>query len=128
MTTLKREILAAAQGAASFPSPGLAARAFRFDHGFVGFSGHFPGYPVLPALAQVVTAITVAEALLGRPLQLTALENAKFHIQIEPDTDVSVQCQERESDSRRWVDARITVPRGLASTFRLTFAGEGADS
>jgi 3-hydroxyacyl-[acyl-carrier-protein] dehydratase len=128
MTELKRAILAAAAGDPSFPEPGTAVRAYRFEAGFLGFSGHFPGFPVLPALVQVLTAVTVAEALLGRPLELATLENAKFHIQIEPGTEVSVYCQERESAERRWVDARVLVPRGLASSFRLTFAAGGAQA
>src|SRR5262245_53411706 len=124
MTELKRAILDAAAGAPSFPEPGVAVRAYRFAPGFLGFCGHFPGFPVLPALVQVLTAVTVAEALLGRPLELATLESAKFHIQIQPDTEVSVQCQERTSAERQWVDARLSVPQGLASTFRLTFADE----
>lgn len=125
MTRLKRAILDAGEGGPSFPEPGAAVRAYRFDPGFEGFAGHFPGYPVLPALVQVLTAVTVAEALLGRPLDVETLEHAKFHIPIAPGTPVSVRCQEREAAGRRWVEAHVTVPKGLASSFRLTFAGPG---
>ena len=125
MTELKRAILEAAQGEPDFSEPGVAERAFRFDARFLGFAGHFPGYPVLPALVQVMTAATVAEALLAVPLTFASLENAKFHLQIEPGMDVSVRCQERQPPGSRAVDVRVTVARGLASSFRLTFAADG---
>lgn len=64
--------------------PDGGERTFCFAEDFVGFSGHFPDYPVLPAILQVLTAQLVAEGVIGSPVRLVALERAKFLRRIRP--------------------------------------------
>lgn len=124
MSRLRRAVLASALAGVETPEAGVALRRFCFGPDFLGFQGHFPGYPVLPALVQVLAAATVAEALLGRPLPLERVEHAKFRLLVEPGEEVAVRCARRPGD-RPVVDARVLVGRGLASDFRLTFGGGG---
>jgi 3-hydroxymyristoyl/3-hydroxydecanoyl-(acyl carrier protein) dehydratase len=76
---------------------------------------------VLPAVVQVVAAVTVAEGLLGRPLPLEGVDHAKFRLLVEPGEEVAVHCARRPGGGRPVVSARVLVDRGLASDFRLTF-------
>lgn len=61
MNRLKKEIIEAAMAQIEVIGPDKASRRYCFPDNFIGFSGHFPGYPILPAFVQVLTAITVIE-------------------------------------------------------------------
>ena len=125
MSRMKQAIVGSALGPAEFPEPGTAERRYRFADSFVGFDGHFPGFPVLPALVQVLTAVTVAEALQGRPLEVSSMENAKFLLQIQPDTEVSVRCRAHPTPESCSVDVKVCVPKGVAASFRLNVSPAG---
>jgi 3-hydroxyacyl-[acyl-carrier-protein] dehydratase len=128
MSRLQQAIVESAQECTRTPETGGVERTYRFAPEFLGFAGHFPGFPVLPALVQVLTAVSVAEALAGCPLGVETVENAKFLIQIAPGDPVTVFVKERLSGGKRTVDARLTVPKGLASSFRLSFADRAENS
>jgi len=121
MSSLRQAVLSSALEPASFPEPGVSKRVFRFGAAFPGFQGHFPEFPILPAVVQVLTAVMVAETLLARRLALSSLENAKFLLQIGPEQNVSVQCSRRDTPSGPSVETRIHVQEGLAASFRLVF-------
>lgn len=95
---------------------------FCFNADFPGFAGHFPGYPILPAILQVLLAQMVAEELTGNPLQLAALERAKFMRQIRPDETVTVTvvCKEKEELFRYAV--QLLVDGEIAAQFVLIFS------
>lgn len=121
MSDLKRAVAAAAQGPGE-PGSGGLVRRFRFEASFLGFQGHFPGRPILPAVAQFLAAVVVAEGQAGCPLRLAAVERAKFHRVIEPGDEVRVECRPRPGVPA--VDATVSVGTVLASAFVLRFADE----
>ena len=59
MNKLKKEIIEAAMGPARGYESDKAVGRYLFPPGFIGFAGHFPGYPILPAFVQVLSALTV---------------------------------------------------------------------
>ena len=122
MNRLKDAIVASAKGPARETAPGTFVRTFSFSPEFIGFSGHFPGYPVLPAFVQVMTAIAMAEKIRNREIELISLVKAKFRSVIQPDTDIEVQCRERAVAGGPGLEATLRVAGGVAATFLVAFA------
>jgi 3-hydroxyacyl-[acyl-carrier-protein] dehydratase len=117
MNRVRREIIASAVAPARFVEPDRITRAYVFDATFIGFSGHFPGYPILPAFVQILTAATLAEERIGEPVTLSSLKKAKFMQEIRPGREIVVECRERLFEGAfRW-EASITLGDKLASKF-----------
>lgn len=52
------------------------------------FDGHFPGFPLLPAVAQVTIAVQLAHQCFGTPLAPAGIRKMKFTSMIFPDKKV----------------------------------------
>jgi 3-hydroxyacyl-[acyl-carrier-protein] dehydratase len=117
MNKLKKRIMEAALGPVEVIAPDKAIGRYLFPQSFIGFAGHFPGYPVLPAYVQVLTALTVIEEWKGRPFQLASVERAKFHIELRPDQEITVQCREFEMKGKTAIETNLTIAEGLAAVF-----------
>ena len=79
---------------------------------FIGFDGHFPGYPVLPAMLQVLLGIIVSEKLYGQKLTLQKLDKAKFMSQIQPGQTLTVAgkiTRPATTEPGQTIKARITI-------------------
>lgn len=87
-----------------------------FTPDFVGFSGHFPGYPILPAFIQVLVGLDLMSQLRGGRQALAVIENAKFRLEIHPGDEVIARCTERRE---ALYEVRLTVGAALASSFLL---------
>lgn len=125
MSRMRQEILAASLGEFTREDNGLSGR-FRLGESFVGFAGHFPGYPLLPAVAQVVLGKVVAEVLAGAPLVMASLEKAKFVREVRPDEELLAECHRVELKGRAGYEVRLSVSGEPASSFILVPAAEGA--
>lgn len=70
---------------------------------FIGFSGHFPEYPLVPAVVQVMMAQHTIDQALGqafdRPTTLRQVSHAKFLAQIFPDSLVRVRVERKDADT-----------------------------
>ena len=101
---------------------------FSFSDDFLGFAGHFPGFAVLPAVVQVLVAQMVVEATAGRPMRLTALDNAKFLIQLRPQEVITVCCRQKKVTAAATLyEGNLHVATGLAASFHFALAaGDGA--
>ena len=87
-------------------------KSYIFTDDFIGFDGHFPGYPILPAFIQMLIALTLVEELYGKGLNLMTVKNAKFHIPIRPNREMEVECTKRTSGAHiRQATARSSRPR-----------------
>jgi 3-hydroxyacyl-[acyl-carrier-protein] dehydratase len=122
MNKLKDAIILSAKGPAQEGASGTFVRTFSFAPDFIGFAGHFPGFPVLPAFVQVMTVITMAEEVRGRGIELVSLVKAKFRTVIRPDTDIEVQFRERTMAGGAGLEATLRVAGEIAAFFLLTFA------
>jgi 3-hydroxyacyl-[acyl-carrier-protein] dehydratase len=119
MNGMRKAIGEAALAAAELTAT-TGRQRFRFAAEFVGFAGHFPGYPILPAILQLLLAQLLAEQLCNEPLQLRSLSRAKFTRQIRPEetVEVSVDCQPGEAGALRCV-ASLQVADERAASFTL---------
>lgn len=52
------------------------------------FSGHFPGFPILPGVVQIDWAIHYGRDLLGIHGEFAGMENIKFSAIMQPDDHV----------------------------------------
>jgi 3-hydroxyacyl-[acyl-carrier-protein] dehydratase len=118
---LKVAIEAASISSIKVDGEGGTVGTFRFAADFPGFAGHFPGYPVLPAVVQVLTAQVVVEQMLDKPLVMQRLERAKFLKQVRPEQLLQVTCRERKSGV--WA-ARLEADGEPASAFWMTLDEE----
>jgi len=96
---------------------GSFRQRFRFADDFPGFDGHFPGYPVLPAIVQVLAAQSVVEGMLKRPLVMKGLERAKFLRPVLPGETLEVDCRVRRSGDRQVWDVRLSADEKPAAAF-----------
>ena len=124
MNELQKGIAAAALDDFAVPAPETVTRRYRFSADFIGFSGHFPGDPILPAIAQLRAVVSLAEAHSGRPLRLAAVEFAKFLSPIHPCEEVRVRYTRTTGAGRSLYDATLSVDGKTAAAFLLHLADE----
>ncbi len=62
-----------------------------FPSSFIGFAGHFPGNPVLPAIVQLAAVRCIAEQALQLHLVAEKYSRTKFRAMIQPDQKVNFQ-------------------------------------
>ncbi len=112
--------------------PGELRARFLFPVGFIGFQGHFPGRPILPAVCEIQAALAMLEAWKGEPVALRDIILAKFATPVTCDEEVVYQCAVTMEDGR---DALVrstvaTADRNIAR-FRLRVSfeekGRGVD-
>jgi 3-hydroxyacyl-[acyl-carrier-protein] dehydratase len=121
---IKRAILSSAVSPMVVEVGVSATKRYRFSNDFIGFSGHFPGYPILPAFVQIMMACTLAEELKGRTLEPATIEKAKFLLEIKPEQEILVRISERMIGTRPGFEARLVVNDQVAASFRMSFEGE----
>lgn len=121
MSRLREAVAAAALEAPQLQEDGSWRRRSVFAGDFPGFAGHFPGYPVLPAVVQVLAAQLLAEDVTGLRLRLQQIENAKFLLQLHPDEVIEVRCRERHAAGRTLWEASLHAAAGTAAQFQLQF-------
>ena len=78
-----------------------AAGEFCFEESFLGFRGHFPGYPILPGIIMVKTALIVCERIVQHPLDLVEIERAKFNGRVFPGQVVRTNVRLTARDAQR---------------------------
>jgi 3-hydroxyacyl-[acyl-carrier-protein] dehydratase len=125
LNKLRQAIVSSAIGKKAEDETNVVTRRYRFKPNFIGFQGHFPGYPILPAFVQILTAITIIEEHKKCRLELATVEKAKFHLPLHPDREIEVKCTQLQVQDKSIYETRLTVAEGLASSFRFTFAEKG---
>jgi len=91
---------------------------------FVGFAGHFPNYPIVPAVVQILMAQVVAEQHLDSSVQLCAVDRCKFHRQLKPLDLIDVYCQRKLVRNKIVIDCQLKIDDELVSGFWLVINGE----
>ncbi|MFC1841067.1 hypothetical protein ACFL1N_15945 [Thermodesulfobacteriota bacterium] len=94
---------------------------FCFKKEFIGFSGHFPGYPLLPAVIQLLTAQVLVERQKGCRIKVTLIEKAKFLAEIRPDDQITVKCVDVAADDIQKSKVIITSGDKSVSSFTIYF-------
>ncbi len=124
MTQQMRSEIAAAVLAPVQITEMAAKQQFCFGSDFVGFSGHFPEFPILPAILQVLLAQMVAEKIVSAPVRLASLTRAKFRQQIKPDDQIDVQVKCKDKNGRFHCASELLVAGTIAATFTLVLTPE----
>jgi 3-hydroxyacyl-[acyl-carrier-protein] dehydratase len=124
MNSLRRGIRASAGGDIERTGPETVVRRYRFAPGFIGFSGHFPDNPILPAFVQVCAVVSLAEEEGGKALRLAAVRSAKFLSPIRPDEEVSIRCRRHVDSGEVICDATLSVAGKTSAAFQLRLAEE----
>jgi 3-hydroxyacyl-[acyl-carrier-protein] dehydratase len=104
----------------------LTAR-FVFPAEFLGFQGHFPGAPVLPAVCEIQGAVAMLEAWEKRRVGLREIILAKFSAPVTCDEEVVYACSvTRENRHGAVVKASVAKQGAAVARFRLrvVFHGE----
>ena len=86
---------------------------------FVGFAGHFPNYPIVPAVVQILMAQLVAEQHLDSSLQLGSVDRCKFQRQLKPLDLIDVYCQRKQVRSKMVIDCKLKIAGELVAGFWL---------
>jgi 3-hydroxyacyl-[acyl-carrier-protein] dehydratase len=126
MERLKEAIRRASLGPVHVTGDGSAVGRFRFEEGFAGFQGHFPGRPLLPAVAQITAALLVAGEAWGEAaVEAVSVDRAKFLLPLGPGEEIQVQCTRRDLAGGSELAVRVHGEEGLAGSFTVTL-GEAA--
>lgn len=102
-------------------------RSYQFKNDFIGFAGHFPNYPILPAVLQVLLAQMVVETLVGKTLHFRSLARAKFSEQLRPDMPIDVRVTYSEQEGSYLCRCELHTTEKRAASFTLQLE-EGSES
>lgn len=90
---------------------------YRPDADFVGFAGHFPGHPILPAVVQVLMAEMTIALALGRDVRTGLVRHAKFMRPLHPGSTITCQVMPQDAEGSCW-ECRLLLGEIPASSFR----------
>jgi 3-hydroxyacyl-[acyl-carrier-protein] dehydratase len=121
MNRLQREILSSLIGKPYFSEDDSIIGTFCFDKTFIGFSGHFPEYPVLPAFIQLFCASILVRLAISDSLVPVTVEKAKFSKEIKPDDIVTINCKTVTGSSRMIWKIQVMSDQEIAASFLMRF-------
>lgn len=112
------------------PLPGVAEDGIRertlLVSGTAGYlDGHFPGFPVVPAVVQVQWVMELARELAGRPLVLQRIEALKFRRLLRPGQVLRLRVALAPSGDA--VDFRLWGDGHLSASGRCVFASDDGE-
>ena len=128
MNKIEQEITAASLAPAAQDESGMVEGRYLFPESFSGFAGHFPGNAILPAIVEIMTAVSLLEGHLGRKLRLSAVEDAKFLTPVRPNQEILVRCRQRTIRGKELYDAQLSVAGTATATMLLDVAASGGES
>ena len=67
------------------------------------FQGHFPGQPMLPAVAIIDANLLLLEKILGKSLRLQKLVTAKFALPIQPQMKILIRLKKKVGSDQIWL-------------------------
>jgi len=78
------------------------------------FAGHFPGFPVLPAVAQFSLLTEALAAVHGRPCTIEAIPVAKFLQPVAPGDSLRVEIESDDANAASFVlrHGEVVVSKG----------------
>ena len=95
-------------------------KEYIFPQGFLGFQGHFPGRPILPAVVQVMIFRESIAEKLNQNLEIETMTRAKFLKVINPDTPVTAIWTLKETEGQFLCKCLLESEGERVSSFNLT--------
>ncbi len=89
------------------------------------FAGHFPGFPLLPGVAQIHWAVRLGAAHFPIDDGFSRLLNIKFQKPVLPDSEMDLALH--WDAARRQLTFTYTSAAGCHASGKIEFAGERAD-
>lgn len=125
MNKIAQEIAAAAQGAITSDKSGTLEGRYCFSDSFAGFDGHFPEHPILPAIVEILTVVSLVSQQTGQQQRLISVEDAKFLHPVRPNQELLVRCRQRTVKGKLLHDAQLTVGETTTATMLIEIAPAG---
>ncbi|OQY25552.1 MAG: hypothetical protein B6I37_00740 [Desulfobacteraceae bacterium 4572_35.2] len=119
-----RNALLECQTAAATLIDGVVCQRYCLPADFVGFDGHFPDYPIVPAVVQILMAQIVAEQHLVAQLSIGAIDRSKFHRQLKPFDLIDTYCQPKQVRGKSVIDCQLKIDDEVVAAFWLVLNGE----
>ena len=105
---------------------GILTARFVFPADFLGFQGHFPDRPVLPAVCEIQAALAMLEASKKTEVELREIKLAKFSTPVTCDEEVVYACSmAMESQDGAVVKATLAKDGKSVARFKLRVAFRG---
>jgi 3-hydroxymyristoyl/3-hydroxydecanoyl-(acyl carrier protein) dehydratase len=88
------------------------------------YSGHFPGEPILPGIAQIAMVLETIHKARGHDLCITGIKRVRFKQVIQPADDIAIRVRPREGDPNAY-GFQVTVGEEIACSGILVVAPVG---
>jgi predicted hotdog family 3-hydroxylacyl-ACP dehydratase len=98
---------------------------YLLDGSLSAFHGHFPGEPILPAVAAVAIAVETVKTMADRPLELRVIKSAKFRAPVRPGAIVTIRCEPKSSGDTPLWRVRLESSGAVAADMKLEFRSDG---
>lgn len=125
MNEIAKGIAAARLGDARTAEPGIYEGRYLFTKNFTGFGGHFPDFPILPAIVEILAVAALVGEWKGCRQRLKAVEDAKFLNPVRPGQELLIRCRQRTVKGRLLYDAQLTVGETTVAHLLLDLARFG---
>ena len=88
------------------------------------FTGHFPGYPLVPGVHQIALLAALVRLAVAQPLlRIQAISRAKWTAPVQPGEELALVARWRRSGEDLIVDGDCRLGEQVASTCRFTLRG-----
>ena len=97
-------------------------KTYIFPPDFLGFQGHFPGNPILPAVIQLMTARQAITEHMGQEFDVIKVTRAKYIKMVTPDIPITVIWTAREQEDTFVCKCSLETEGSPASKLIITLA------
>lgn len=125
MNRIAQEIAACRLGGVESDAAGAFEGRYLFPESFAGFDGHFPDFPILPAIVEIRVVVSLVGEALNCRQRLVAVQDAKFLNPVRPGQELSVRCRTRSIQGKELYDAQLSVGATGVASMLLELAPEG---
>jgi 3-hydroxyacyl-[acyl-carrier-protein] dehydratase len=119
MNKILQGIAEAAQRAVTIDDAGVLEGHYCFTDSFIGFAGHFPGHPILPAIVEILVVVSLVIEYTGCRQRLVTVEDAKFLNPVQPNQKLTVHCRQRTIRGKLLYDAQLKVGETTTATMLI---------
>jgi 3-hydroxyacyl-[acyl-carrier-protein] dehydratase len=117
LSALHREIVQRLCGYEAAPAE--AKISFCFDQSFIGFNGHFPDRAIMPGVMILKAAMIGVELMLGQPVKITNIKQAKFVRIVYPGEIITIHLRLQKKEGLTDISAQVYRRDELCAKFTV---------